>query len=223
MSVVAERKRWLIGVGVLGVVSLAIAQGAQPVREIIAGAGLLGGGSGPTVTLAVDPDSLPPGPPGPQGPAGPQGPTGPQGPAGPTGPQGPAGPEGPVGSIAETFVQDLTVSGFFTAGQQAIVAPSVTVAKRSLIRVDLHTLMYSPNSGANGTIVELNCHLFKGEDAVKSAFIRERVSTTFEETVYCTLNYVGDPGTYSFRFLPDNFDGPTGLSGKASFTVIPLE
>lgn len=74
--------------------------GGQPVKHVIAGAGLAGGGGGPTVTLSIPnggitasmlnsglASSL-------QGPPGPAGPAGAQGPAGPQGPQGPAGSGG---------------------------------------------------------------------------------------------------------------------------------
>jgi hypothetical protein len=84
MSSLNEGRRWLIAVGALGIISFAFAQGGGPIRQIIAGSGLLGGGTGPVVTLAVDPSSVP---------------------AGPAGPMGPPGPIGPAGSIAGTQVR----------------------------------------------------------------------------------------------------------------------
>ncbi len=110
-----------------------------PINELIAGAGLTGGGSGPRATLGIATggvtgvmvqdgslgmadlslgarDALR-GDPGPVGPAGPQGPAGTPGQAGapgPTGPQGPAGPQGPQGVPGEGLIQGPGPGGRLT-------------------------------------------------------------------------------------------------------------
>jgi len=86
----------------------------HPVKLVIAGKGLAGGGHGPTVELHIPPkaltlDMFAPGvtssligPTGPTGPRGPQGATGPQGSTGPQGPQGATGPTGATGQTGST-------------------------------------------------------------------------------------------------------------------------
>ncbi|MFN3650039.1 MAG: hypothetical protein ACK47B_10715 [Armatimonadota bacterium] len=96
--------------------------GRKPLMQVIAGAGLSGGGSGPKAKISlaangvtsqhvqdgsIHADDLassirtelrgPAGPEGPVGPAGTTGPAGPVGERGPAGPQGPTGPRGPEG------------------------------------------------------------------------------------------------------------------------------
>jgi Collagen triple helix repeat (20 copies) len=93
----------------------------QPITQVLAGSGLAGGGTGPTVKLSIPPGSLNGsqiqagslrlanldpaarqslrGDPGPRGPAGPKGETGPRGPVGPKG--GPPGQQGPKGDSGD--------------------------------------------------------------------------------------------------------------------------
>lgn len=102
----------------------------QPVKHVIAGQGLAGGGGGPSVTLSIANGGItigmlsastvsalqgavgPVGPAGPAGSPGPAGATGatgamgPAGPAGPAGPQGPAGPAGPPGNSANAILRN---------------------------------------------------------------------------------------------------------------------
>jgi hypothetical protein len=95
---------------IFGSAFAAVSYGQAAVKNVIAGAGLAGGGSTQTVTvfvptggitlsmLAADAKA---------GMVGPQGFQGPQGPAGPTGPQGPQGLKGDKGDTGDSGAQGL--------------------------------------------------------------------------------------------------------------------
>jgi hypothetical protein len=53
-----QKRAWFVGAGLV-VFSLALAQSAgEPIKRLIAGSGLIGGGSGPSTTVAIAPDGV---------------------------------------------------------------------------------------------------------------------------------------------------------------------
>ncbi|HEY3781548.1 MAG TPA: hypothetical protein VGL56_10720 [Fimbriimonadaceae bacterium] len=110
------KKRISIIAMLLSLTLVAVAGGDDrgPIKELVAGQGLSGGGKGRKVTISVANGGitaamLAPGLKasliGPRGPAGPQGPAGARGAVGPAGPQGPAGAKGAQGLPGATGPQ----------------------------------------------------------------------------------------------------------------------
>lgn len=106
------------------------------VKQVLAGAGLSGGGKGPVVTLSIASGGITPSMLSPAAISALQGAPGPQGPAGPAGPQGPAGPPGSStggGAIVRnityfTELQPTTIDGTpygFTATDDGVTFSSM--------------------------------------------------------------------------------------------------